>query len=149
MCFFLFVSRPRACNELARARKGARARFSLGDCDRLRDLICQAVCNCDCWIFTNELYTSVLKIANRTTEHDEREKDGELFIRGNISPDLFMQQWSALMLQRKRGTSSVCDALEAIGALRVFLKLLIWLFFPRKYYITPISSKITTRAHFT
>lgn len=34
----------------------------------------------------------------------------KLFIRGNVSPDLFMQQTSVFALQRKRGTSNVCDA---------------------------------------
>lgn len=39
-----------------------------------------------------------------------RRKGKKLFIQGNISPDLFMQQTSAFALQRKRGTSNVCDA---------------------------------------
>lgn len=53
----------------------------------------------------------------------------KLFIRGNISPDLFMQQPSAFILQHKRGPSNVYATARYIennwNAPHVFFELLI------------------------
>jgi len=48
-----------------------------------------------------ELYTSVLKITSRG---NEEWRGLELFIRGNISPDLFVQQPNTLTLRDKQET---------------------------------------------
>lgn len=88
----------------------------------------------DRWIFARRVIHIHPFLKSQTNERRRWEGRGggiKLFIRGNISPDLFMQQTNAFALQRKRGTSNVCDAvwdvLKTIRMLHVFFELLIQL----------------------